>query len=109
MECEPVGGINTIEQQQDRPPFIIRAHRLFYALNPTLKSGLPVSDLVNRYCGDLEKERASRHISKSRQWYINDVLGSTQEQADKFRRYYAEFLEEFLQLPPDYPVKIVEG
>lgn len=109
MEYEPTeGAIKAKEQQQDRPIFIIRAHHLFYAIKPTLKSGLPVSDLVNRYCGDLEKERASGHMSEKRQWYINDVLGSTQEQADKFRRYYTEFLEEFLQLPPDYPVKIVE-
>lgn len=100
------------EEQQDRPPFVIRAHHrkvLNINFNAIIKSGLSANDLVIRYSVNLEKERASGHISEYRQWYINDVLGSTQEQSDKFRRYETEFLEELLQLPPDYPVKIVEA
>lgn len=111
MEREPTEEAIRVNEQQDRPPFIIRAHHrkvLNINFNAIIKSGLSANDLVIRYSVNLEKERASGHISEHRQWYINDVLGSTQEQADKFRRYETEFLEEFLQLPPDYPVKIVE-
>lgn len=108
MELEPTGGVFEANKKKNREPFIIRAHRLTYALDATLKSGLSVSDLVNIHYRKLEQERVSRRISKHRQWWIKDVLGSTQEQADKFKRYVEEFLEEFLQLPADYPVKIVE-
>jgi len=111
MERQPTGEAIRVNEQQDRPRYVIRAHHLDIVrsyLNVTLKNGLSVSHLVNRHVENLEKERASGHISEHRQWYVNDILGSTQEQADRYRRYETEFLEEFLILPDDYPVKIVE-
>jgi len=104
MEREPTGEAIGIIEQQDRPPFVIRAHHILN-IKYFLRREKSAIDRTREYYVGAVEQRAFG-LSKS---YYDDVLGSTQEQADKYIKYKKEFYEEFLQLPPDYPVKIAEG
>ena len=108
MELEPAEEAIRVNEQQARRLFVIKAHHLDNLMK-LLKGGKSVNDFEDTYFGSLDKRRASGYIPEYRQPYFNDVLGSTQEQAEKYARYETEFYNEFLQLPSDYPVKIVEG
>lgn len=106
MEREQLIGAAKSVENQDRPPFLIRAHHIvnFYHL---LNDGKSASELAENNIESIKKE-GKRLEDKEKQLYVVDVLGDTAEQIDKFRRFQIEFFGEFLRLPPDYPVKIAE-
>jgi len=98
MELEPARGVLEATESKNILPFTIRSHHL-HIINHFLRSGKSAIDYTRAYY--------PRAVKQTHDY--DDFFGSTQEQADKFIRYFNEFLEEFLQLPSDYPVKIVDS
>ena len=97
-------------EREDRQPFVIRAHHIFSLLPLSDSSPNTPEEITNRFIERTErKRRASEKLGKevSYAWYGNDVLGSTQEETDKYSTFSTEFFREFLQLADDDPVKIV--
>lgn len=91
----------------DGKPFIIRGHHLrYYAIliNRRYLSPPVMAAFLILSIGPPVLE-----IKQSRREYVKDVLGSSLKQTYRFGRNSSRAFREFLRLPDNYPVEIVEG
>ena len=90
----------------DQKPFVIRSHHLGnYAslLNNRYLSPKIIATLVAL------EIRMSASESQSKCKYAEDVIGTSLMQFFRFRKNYSNALSQFLRLPDNHPVEIVEG
>lgn len=107
MEREHTGKTSTIENK-NREPFVIRSHHIETLADFLFFNG-SATEYINKLV-ELQKSVRSNDPNENMRisWYINDILGSTQEQTDKFISTFKDFLETFSQLDSNHPVKIVQ-
>jgi hypothetical protein len=112
-----------IETQADREPFLIRGHHIrFYASLCAGTSPHMLSELM-REATEKEYETAMKEFLKANdtgnvsnkimyqlqdsETYKKDVYGQKPEEADQVQEQHKKIFEQFLQIPPDYPIELI--
>lgn len=103
-----------------RKPFVIRGHHLPYFVSLVRKVGNEVMTPQERAKDIRVKIKALTDFSPSKSIeaafdmfhmlnYTDDVIGNTDESADRYERFLKEVFESFLSLPDDYPAELAEN
>ena len=95
------------KENANRKPFVIRGHHLMYfawLVNKSLKGSLYESQSLPPILAKLIRRSAKSATEE----YEEDTFGVTLEQADKSEKHLVQTFGEFLRLPDNHPVEIVE-
>lgn len=91
--------------------FLIRGHRL-YRYRDYLQEGLLFlagKGGSDQDTNDVCETMVSVILTTHKQWYIDEVLGTSPEELNQYLADLGDVLNRFLTLPDDYPVRIFLG